>query len=304
MFVEELIGRVVTHRDRFQAWGLVISILSLFAAVWVRAPTLEISIPLAGGAQASLNAGYIIALGPTIITFSMCWSIGALVAMRRYQLLAIFDTKKLEKHQELSILGPLSAPDLLPEKDKITKLFRKNRAAVFFILPVLAQIAIISTMFNDLHYYSKDSLIDSFKKETVSQLKKRALVNIDTNEIHTLDFFYKEQPESKSHYTLENSNLNKQCGMFYLLEHLNESVLTLNKDRRELRKDLLDINPKCVPADFPRFTLFLNTWINLLMFVLSIVLAIFGNRLYSSKRVSLDLNKSRQERLISEDSEK
>lgn len=283
--MEEIINRVVAHRDRFQSWGLFISILALLAAVWITAPALEVEIPLVGGAKASINAGYVMVLGPTFIAFAQCWSIGSLVAMRRYQLSALKEHKDISDSEKLSIFGPLVSNKTEYEKHMelpSISLFRKSRSIIFFLVPALAQIIILSNMLDNLHYYNEDIELVRFKQLSTEDKAVEGNWGLKTEPISIAQFLTSKYPEKGSSYTLQNSGLNNMCGAYIYFKHLKLKT-TLTEDELPIFNRLKDANPKCVPMEFPRFELALNTWINIIMLFFSVTASYIGMNLYSSR---------------------
>jgi hypothetical protein len=272
--MEHGIERITTHRERFQTWGLLISVLSFLAAVWVTAPTLQIDIPLAGGAKASINAGYVVSLGPLFIAFSCLWAIGSLVSMRRYQESVMLGPEKLSSTQLISITGPLS------KKAWNDGLYRKARSVIFFIVPTLAQLVIALNTFNHLHYYNDKNEIEKFKLFNSEKRSDSTNWGLDTTPVKLEDFFFSKYPVKGASYTLQNSDLNKECGLFMYEEYLNKKI-ELSADEQQLVSRIQSIGPTCVPAEFPVIELALNTWINMLMLVLTVWLAFQGSRLYA-----------------------
>jgi hypothetical protein len=258
--MDNAIERIIAHRDKFQAWGSVLSVLALVAAMWVTAPTLQVNIPLAGGASASINAGYIIALGPTFIAFGQLWSFGSLVAMRQYQTKMLANDNNLEKDgpRLLSIMGPLSSFANKPENDtsraliRQTSSARRGRSIVFFIVPILAQIIIVSHMLNNLMYFDKDAEIARF--EQLDEQGKLLLNNwgIETNKVSVTETLLSKYPEGGNNYTLENSGLNEFCGAYLYLSHL-KKLVNRTAVQEEVYKKLKDADIHCVPIEFPKY---------------------------------------------------
>lgn len=288
--MDNAIERIIAHRDKFQAWGSVLSVLALVAAMWVTAPTLQVNIPLAGGASASINAGYIIALGPTFIAFGQLWSFGSLVAMRQYQTKMLANDNNLEKDgpRLLSIMGPLSSFANKPENDtsraliRQTSSARRGRSIVFFIVPILAQIIIVSHMLNNLMYFDKDAEIARF--EQLDEQGKLLLNNwgIETNKVSVTETLLSKYPEGGNNYTLENSGLNEFCGAYLYLSHL-KKLVNRTAVQEEVYKKLKDADIHCVPIEFPKYELALNFWINFAMLILSLYVSWKGAKYYAAK---------------------
>lgn len=291
--MDNAIERIIAHRDKFQAWGSVLSVLALLAAMWVTAPTLQVNIPLAGGASASINAGYILALGPTFIAFGQLWSFGSLVAMRQYQIKMIANDNNLDKDGPhlLSIMGPLSSFANKPENNtsrtliRQTSSARRGRSIVFFMVPILAQIIIVSHMLNNLMYFDKDAEIARF--EQLDEQGKLLLNNwgIETKEVSVTETLFSKYPEGGNNYTLENSGLNEFCGAYLYLNHL-KKVVNRTTVQEEVYKKLKDADIHCVPLEFTKYELALNFWVNFAMLILSLYVSWKGAKYYAGKDLS------------------
>lgn len=286
------IDRIIAHRDKFQAWGSLLSILALLAAVWVTAPTLQIEIPLAGGAKANINAGYIIALGPTFIAFGQLWGLGSLVSMRRYQMLIAESEKNVSPLHRPSVLGPLSTDDQLKSNNcppyflKQINITRWGRSTVFFVLPVLAQIIIVSHMFNNLMYFNKDKEIVKFEKLDEKGRLEAKNWSIKTSKVGLAVALFSKYPEGGNNYTLQNSGLNEHCGAYIYLSHL-KKINDRNESQKQVYRKLKEAELHCVPIEFPKFELALNSWVNLFMLLLSSYASWIGAKYYAGRGVSI-----------------
>ncbi|MDO6557621.1 hypothetical protein [Paraglaciecola chathamensis] len=292
--MEDSIERIIAHRDKFQAWGSVLSILSLLAAVWVTAPTLQVDIPLAGGAKANINAGYIIALAPVFIAFSQLWALGSLVSMRRYQLEIINLQTDISPTTVLSVLGPLSIYGDLHRSEyspfiRLVNSARRGRSIVFFLIPAIAQIIILSHMFNNLMYFDKEKEIVRFEK--LDENGKLSVDNwsIETKKVNLIETLFSKYPEGGNNYTLQNSGLNEFCGAYIYLSHL-KKLNDRNESQKEVYAKLKEADLHCVPIEFPKFELALNSWINIFMIFLSFYVSWVGARYYSGRGIMISNN--------------
>lgn len=288
--MNEFVSRLITHRERFQSWGLVISFLSLVAAVWTRAPEQEVEIPLFAGAKAAINAGYVVSFGPTFIALSLFWALGALVSMRRYQVGLMNSGKHFEACELVSILGPLSddhKPSMNKEKKfhYIHKLTRKVRSFSFFVLPIVSQLVIINTMFMDLAFYDKVKFVENITlKTSTDRIKESSTFHPkDVKDLGYWVFFSKVTAKEGADYTLSFNDLNENCGMYFYLEYLNERISNLTKSETKDRNNLKEIEPSCAALNFPNFHLAANTWVNLLMLLVTIIVSLYGSYLYAGK---------------------
>jgi len=136
--------RVGKLRDRFSLSSTALAVVAALMAVWVRAPTLEIELPL-GEAKASFNVGYVLALGIPVIAIVYALAIGNLVIARRYQYEILHAQHSKKILAEPLLLLQLGAPS------KETRYFRPldwvastlSKAAIGFVLFVVPTAACV-----------------------------------------------------------------------------------------------------------------------------------------------------------------
>ena len=210
--------------------------------------------------------------------------------MRQYQTKMLANDNNLEKDgpRLLSIMGPLSSFANKPENDtsraliRQTSSARRGRSIVFFIVPILAQIIIVSHMLNNLMYFDKDAEIARF--EQLDEQGKLLLNNwgIETNKVSVTETLLSKYPEGGNNYTLENSGLNEFSGAYLYLSHL-KKLVNRTAVQEEVYKKLKDADIHCVPIEFPKYELALNFWINFAMLILSLYVSWKGAKYYAGK---------------------
>ena len=190
----------------------------------------------------------------------------------------------------LTLLGPLSS-SYNSITDQRSHSFRRQinnarrgRSLVFFFIPVLAQIVIVSHMLNNLMYFDKDTEIARF--EQLDSDGKLSVDNwgINTHKVVLADTLFSKYPKGGNNYTLQNSGLNEFCGAYIYLSHL-KKVANRNNVQQEAYEKLKDAELHCVPLEFPKFELALNTWINIFMLFTSIYVSWLGARYYAGKYI-------------------
>lgn len=289
--MDEYIFLLNKHRERFQAWCLVISSLALIAAIWTRAPNLEVDIPLFAGAKASINAGYVISIAPTFIAVSMCWAVGSLLSMRSYQVSLIKSKKKFDLWQKVAINGPLNQESTKGiNNDRIfvfiQKSVKKTREFFYFVVPVVSQVVIMSTMFSDLAFYDKNEFLKKVHDPVSGGLEAAADFSPqDVKDFGYWTFFSKDTVKKGVDYTLSFNDLNVNCGLYFYLEDLNTRINSLSDTEKLNRNHLLQSNPSCASLGFPNFKLAMNTWANLIMLAITIIVSFYGSLMYSSRNL-------------------
>ena len=144
-------------------------------------------------------------------------------------------------------------------------------------------------MFNRLHYYNPDHEIERFSQLRENQQILEKNWGLETRKVEFFDLLFSKTPEKGSSFTIENSGLNQDCGAFYYLQSLNR-LAELSQTQQKASERLKGLAPKCVPAEFPKYELALNTWINIIMLFLTTIMSILGWLYYSSTSISSILN--------------
>src|SRR5262245_46777276 len=105
-----VIARVEQHRDRFSASALVVGVIAVILAVWTTAPTLDVAVPLVGGAHVGFNIGYVLAGGNVVLGLAMAWLVTTLLSMHRLQEAIIQEAEsrgeRLTPTQRRQLMGP------------------------------------------------------------------------------------------------------------------------------------------------------------------------------------------------------
>lgn len=158
---------IAKYRDRFSTWGLIIASLSFVAAMWTRAPALNVALPLVGGTQIGLNVGYILMAGPLFICIAMAWAMGPLLAMRRQQEALLSEVEKghtyLLEHHRQELCGPYGANEGENIFARSARQFSKAcRYLLFFVCPVASALVIGKVYFVDLRTYDRAHVVDHF----------------------------------------------------------------------------------------------------------------------------------------------
>jgi hypothetical protein len=266
----DVLEKVGKFRDRFSLMGSALAIVAILAAVWVRAPTLEIELPLGAEAKVSLNVGYVLAFGIPGIAVAYAWAIGYLVSMRRYQFEILQRYRgHLSCDQELLMLqlGAASRTpqyyDWLDRLAAITNTFA--RGLILFAIPGVACLFIAIAYFSMLEVYPERHLDPCNAQSRAAECRR---------DVTPVEHF---RGLSSSHeddrYAIANGDIERACEKEWAAEDGNPKA-----DDAKLANESSRV--KCVYDEFPRFVLPLTSWINAVFTVVSIGLAVFGARAF------------------------
>lgn len=295
--------KVIFYRDRFSAWGLVVSFVAFVAAVWTTAPTLEVDLPLVGGTNISLNVGYVLAAGMPFIGLAQAWLLGPILAMRSYQRAAariVEKGKELPEAHRLAIEGKFVGTENLSHFETlVTRLSLAFRLFILFIVPVLASLVIGIKYFGSLHVYHKGSVVscitdgEPIKSDSeglrdqlaipcdCGDLSKESRGNADEwrinpkRRISFAEYFFYNNFSSEATFVIPNSDLERDCAQGWV-NALPESGKPQEGGMNVSGKISPQKTPSCVVSSFPRFILVLNSWVNLIGLSVTIVFSVFG----------------------------
>ena len=281
---EHAIEQILAYRGRFQSWGTGLSIVALIAAAWTTAPSLRVEIPLALGAKADINVGYVLALGPALIAGAFLWNLGSLVAMRRYQDALHGSADPPAGAAWISLVGPLArvSPGSFSHWTARALGVASSgiRVVVLFVLPAAAQVAIVNAWVTNLHWFTKETAKRDVEA-SVSSKTPDANARTSTQKVGALEMFVTGAGTGSRIYTIQNSGFNRRCAQRVVLDELNDrSDLAPAEESQRSRLDTL--NPECVALAFPRYELVLNSWVNVISAFVVILLGMPGLALYLS----------------------
>jgi hypothetical protein len=282
--VHAALERVGKLRDRFSLSVTALAVVATLMAVWVRAPTLEIELPL-GEAKASFNVGYVLALGTPVIAIVYALAVGNLVTARRYQfeILNARHSKKL--HPEPLLLLQLGAPskqtDYFYRLDWVASTLSK--AAIGFVLFVVPTAACgwigydcltnlelfpgNPQVYGDLHCDPRGAPIDCRHVITFGEhafgLKDAKASNAaePTGRVEAVQF------------GVVNRDIETACQNEWKRMHDPKPSAAEKSSEEPLRI-------RCVFEEFPRFVIPLTSWSNVLFTSLTAALAAFGMLTY------------------------
>src|SRR5581483_4021234 len=274
-------------RDRFALLGSALAVACVLAAVWVRAPSLEIEIPLAE-AKASLNVGYVLALGIPTITVVYAWITGTLVSMRRFQAEIVRRLSMVNEDERRLVLlrlqdshRPEPAPKWSIERaagivTSMVHLF------VLFVIPGLACIWIAVAYFTQLEIYPEHFLTPcgSLENSDPAASKAGQCRREVTAAEHLLGralskwMFHTPQARDTDRFAIANGDWESICPDIWKradARKAKEAQTPLSEPKVEPPS-----GEKCVLDQFPRMMLPLNSILNLLGVALTLLLGVFG----------------------------
>lgn len=255
--------KIAKYRDRFSAWSLVLGFLSFTLALWTTAPSLEVKLPLVAGTDVSINIGYVLSLGIPVLTFAVGLTYSTLFTMRSYQEGALDKFEQgnvpLGKSEALTLAGPLAFKRNLRGSERLGyKISVGIRIFIYFVLPILAQVWILSA-YTKLSVFTVESTISA-------NAEKPIVDDWRFHKIRKLGIFSEWSISRPENTYLPDSTLERKC-----------SVIFINKDRD---------SSECVYMNFPRFMPLLNLIVNLLFFIFLVFLVRSGYRLFVSKDIA------------------
>ena len=298
------IERISTYRDRFSAWGLVVGFVSAIAAVWTTAPTLDVGLPFVGGTEVGINVGYVMMAGPLLIVLALAWMMGPLLSARRLQEAVVRDVESGAASGLTTQLREVLGPFVLESTDDLLarvayRLFGGVRILVYFLCPVLGIMWIVEAYFADLYAYNKEQA--TAQTLSVAERNMGAVNpsnwNIPSKErITFLEYFIHSKPRDKTgnrlnRFIIGNSDLERACMQLWIRDNLRDEQVaqtSLAPWKGKLLTDLSERtkNLSCAADAFPKFELAINSWINVLSFLLSIWIARMGWNLYSTEKLA------------------
>jgi hypothetical protein len=264
------IEKIEKLRDRFCLSAAALAAICALAATWVRAPTLEVELPLGGEAKASLNVGYVLALGIPAIAIAYSWILGTLAVMRRYQFEVLHKRQTLPTEELNIVLTRLGATRAKPKYYGALDVAAgwvttAARVLVLFIIPCGACLWIANAYFTQLEVYPEHNL------ETCDKVPKGAECrrNVTVAE-HVLGFtaahalLGQPVPHKDDRFAMGNGSFEESCKKVWAAQPGSHA----------------ESSEKCVLDEFPRFVLPLTSWSNLLLSLLMVLLAVYGGRAY------------------------
>lgn len=303
--IKDIAERVDVLRDRFAAWGLLVATVALAAAVWTTAPTLELKLPLPAGTEVTLNLGYVLAIGMPLLAIAYAWTIAPLLAVRRYQDAVAREVGQgnadLSSIERLRMMGPFGEPTgESPWQRAAWSPSFGARVLMLIVVPVLAQIWIGEQYFLGLHYFKKQSVVAHWVKKLAAAEQPGAERDPNPNDPTTWnidprdsprwhEYFFRNEPALRmqgddtvtaEYYFVENWELESSCLRRWLKEHFEVPSSSTPPDAvKELLKQ--SEKSRCVFVSFPKFTLWVNSWINLISLLVVTCLAIVGLPIFS-----------------------
>jgi hypothetical protein len=279
--------RLEKLRDRFSTWAMAVSSVCVVCAVWMRAPGLDVELPLGGETKVSLNVGYVLALGMPLLLLAYAWTLAPLVALRALQRDAIESASSTPASDDylgrVRRFGVLRAAHEPSRFGRTVVLFALGtRILVLFVLPPLAFLFIANVYFLDLHVFD------------ASHFESKRLVRLPEH-----FFGLGSQPADEHREGIRNTR-------FAVTSHdLEEPCLRKwSAERRPPYKQAREAaageeqvgdgplpgregaarggkgEEVCVLDAFPRFVLPLNGWVNLTSLLAMPLLCLYGLRAY------------------------
>ncbi len=263
MSISHDLEKIAKYRDRFSAWSLVLGFLSFTLAVWTTAPNLEVKLPLVAGTDVSINIGYILSIGIPVLTFAVGLTYSALFTMRSYQEGALEkleqESMPLGRSEAITLAGPLAFKSNKKSIERLGyKISTGIRIFIFFVLPILAQIWILSA-YTKLSVYSVESTITHNNSKATKE-------NWNIHKIRKLGIFTEWEISRPENTYLPDSTLERKCARIFA----------------DNEKD----NSGCVYSNFPQFMPILNGVLNLVFFILLLLLVKAGYVIYVSKDIA------------------
>jgi hypothetical protein len=286
-------------RDRFALLGSVLAVACVLAAIWVRAPTLEIELPLGAEAKASFNVGYVLAIGIPAITVAYAWISGTLVSMRRYQLEVIAHLRRNERRDGELLLermaGSLRAPADGWKIDRAAAWATIGaRVLILFIIPSAACLWIAVTYFLGLEIYPEHKLTPcwAITASTSRGVAPECRRDVTVGE-HLLGLTLSQKlfgtpgPHKDDRYAIANGDFEQACDEIWGGEHEFERERKANGQATNGLQIASAGAPKtCVLDEFPRVILPANSVLNLVCLVITVLLGIFGFRVHATLPIS------------------
>jgi hypothetical protein len=276
--------RVVKLRDRFSLSSTALAIVAALMAVWVRAPTLEIELPL-GEAKASLNVGYVLALGIPVIAIVSALAIGNLVIARRYQYEILHARRSKKPHAEPLLLLQLGAPSretayFHPLDWVASTLSKAAIGFVLFVVPTVACVWIGYDCLTNLELFPANPAVysDVHCDPRGAPIDCRHVITLGE---HAFGLKHEEPsqaavpagPVEAIQFGVVNGDIETACQNEWKRIHDLQPPAAGKSPDEPLRV-------KCVFEEFPRFVIPWTFWSNLLFTSLTAALAAFGMRTY------------------------
>jgi hypothetical protein len=292
--------KIEKYRELFVGWALVIGFLSFVAGLWTTAPTLDVQMPLVGGAQIGLNVGYLFAVGIPVITFAQAWLLAPLFAMRGYQSAILEQLRaqggRLPPAQRVTFLGQTSA--IHRDTKWALGAYRVATAMKWLLIiamPVIAQVWIGVAYFDRLRAYNKEATISMYVKQVLAGAGKSQTrsFKIPHDRITVGQFFFTQDLSGSTHFSIENGEIESTCMALWVRDALRERKVGtptnagLTADALALLADLETEtrSSRCIFDAFPRYQLAVNSWANLLFLGVSVWLGVVTFNLYRSRHL-------------------
>jgi hypothetical protein len=293
--LETALGRIEKLRDRFALLGSVLAVACVLAAIWVRAPTLEIELPLGAEAKASFNVGYVLAIGIPAITIVYAWISGTLVSMRRYQLEVIAHLRCSGRRDGDLLLermaGSLRAPAGGWKIDRAAAWTTIGaRVLILFIVPSAACLWIAVAYFLGLEIYPEHKLTPcwAIKATTSRGVAPECRRDVTVSE-HLLGLTLSQKlfgtpgPHKDDRYAIANGDFEQACDEIWAREgELERARKTGGQPTNGFQIAPPGAPKKCVLDEFPRVILPANSALNLVCLVITALLGIFGFRAHAT----------------------
>ncbi len=294
--VEASLEKVGKLRDRFALLGSVLAVACSLAAVWVRAPTLEVELPLGAEAKASFNVGYVLAMGIPAITVAYAWISGALVSMRRYQLEVVtYLIQSGRRDRDLlleRVAGSLRAPAGGVKIDRAAAWITIGaRVLILFIIPSAACVWIAIAYFSSLEIYPEHNLTPCWAIKAAGPTPSPATecrhdVTVGEQFLGlTLAKWLLGTPggHKDDRYAVANGDFERTCEEVWQREDQQGRARTSGLNLAEGRPGIVgDAGEKCVLDEFPRIILPATSWLNLSCLMITVVLGVFGFRVHAT----------------------
>lgn len=259
---------IMKYRDRYTVSSIFVMVLSLLLLLWVTAPSLNISIPMLGGASVNINVGYVLSGGIPLISFLCLWNLGWLEGINRLQRRIVLNQKNYALSNRLLFFGPLTPNQgHSPSEEKRAHIGIKpdlhfvaswTRIGLFVFIPFLAQLAILNGYFQ-LKYTTMDQLKSTLSREGAPQGFAGGS--------RAVPFFTRMNFESAC-LSGGNECSGRESRVIFFVEDSTLQGLCTEAFVPEVERDVA-FRQDCVYANFPRFSPLLNTVVNILFFLLS-----------------------------------